>query len=404
MNLTITGRLLCFVATAVTVVAEPLQPLADEGKFDFGTVAVGQPVAHAFVIHNESDSAMPVADVESSCECLRIVSYPDTIAPRSSGRIEVFLRPANPGQMSYEITAKLLTPEADTRVFRMLGEVVTSVVVRAVSSGIVAPEGDTPARRIHQRDADCYVLARDVMSGSKHVTFIDVRSSFAFAAVHMPSSLNIAASSLKTKSFLKTKDVVLVDEGFGSEELERTCRELRGNGFGFVSILYGGLNAWVHAGGELVGDAEAKKRIDKMPIGVLDGALGYDDWLIVDASRSADAGEASIVAHRVSVPDDAQCAASLGQLVTEKRGQASVLVVTRKGEEAEQVAVRLRSAHANVFVLEGGFDAYVTQLRQRTDSAVSRTQTLTGSTPAQSSPMGRPAAARGGKGCGKCPG
>lgn len=401
-----TCRLLCFAAFAVTASAAQQRASTDDGKFDFGTIAVDQPVAHAFVIRNEGDTAMPVADVESSCECLRIVSFPDSIAPRSSGRIEVLLRPAKPGSMSYEITAKLTTPQAETRVLRMMGEVATSAVVRSVSAGTMSPAGDTTARRIRQRDAGCYVLARDVLSVSTPATFVDVRSPFAFAAVHMPSSLNISPSSLKTKSFLKAKNVVLVDEGFGSEELERTCRDLRDSGFGAVSILYGGLNAWVHEGGELVGDAEAKKRIDRMPAGVLDGALGYDDWLIVDSSRPVDVMAAGVVAQRIFVPwtaSDAECPASLGQLLTEKRGQASVLVVTRNGEDAEQVVARLRSAHANVFVLDGGMDAYVEQLRQRTITSVTRTQTLTGSAPTPSSPLAKPATARG-KGCGKCPG
>lgn len=80
------------------------------------------------------------------------------------------------------------------------------------------------------------------------VTWVDVRSAAAFEENRIPGSIRIPLFAVKTKGFLRTRSIVLVDEGAGSESLEEEVRKMRKMGFAHVTIWYGGLHAWREIG------------------------------------------------------------------------------------------------------------------------------------------------------------
>ena len=75
------------------------------------------------------------------------------------------------------------------------------------------------------------------------LTLVDVRRREDFERLHIPGSINILLYAVKTKTYLKSAPVVLVNVGFRYGELENECQRLAERGYK-VSILDGGLPAW----------------------------------------------------------------------------------------------------------------------------------------------------------------
>jgi rhodanese-related sulfurtransferase len=101
-------------------------------------------------------------------------------------------------------------------------------------------------RGTRKRQTDCYISAKSAgkQFATKTVFLIDLRDGKAFQRYHIPGSLNMPAHTLKTKTFLKSRNLILVNEGHKYKMLETLCLNLREAGFSKVSILAGGLNQW----------------------------------------------------------------------------------------------------------------------------------------------------------------
>ncbi len=103
------------------------------------------------------------------------------------------------------------------------------------------------AYRVSERDERCFAnpetLRREWRTGA--ITLVDVRSSQAFRKGFVPGSINIPEYSIRTKRFLKQKRLVLMNDGISNQSLIHTCQRLRKSGFRNVSVLPGGIFAWL---------------------------------------------------------------------------------------------------------------------------------------------------------------
>lgn len=97
--------------------------------------------------------------------------------------------------------------------------------------------------------------------GAKAPVLVDVRPSIDFGNLRIPASLNIPSHAIKTKSFLKSESLVLLNAGNDYRRLKDLAEELIKFGFSSVSILKGGLNGWMQSGGALTGNIFERKKI-----------------------------------------------------------------------------------------------------------------------------------------------
>ena len=107
------------------------------------------------------------------------------------------------------------------------------------------------ARKIKKHDPSLAISVEEVfykLKRNQKLTLVDVRSKKDFERLHIPSSINIPLFAVKTKTYLKSARLVLVNEGFRYAELANECRRLTERGLK-MSILDGGLPAWKHSGG-----------------------------------------------------------------------------------------------------------------------------------------------------------
>jgi len=211
-------------------------------------------------------------------------------------------------------------------------------------------------------------------------TLVDVREKAQFEAVNIPGSINIPLFAVKTKTFLKARPLILVNEGYAYEPLERACAHLRNNGFK-AWILDGGLTAWKQKGGALRGDPFQQQGLNKVPAPVFYTEKAYDNWLIVDMGTAERAQTTALMPQAIHIPlvkNTAAFATALKKAVAQHKDNPLLLVLlfNDKGEGYEAIEQAIHEGGmAKVFFLTGGLEAYdrfvknLSQIRQAQDNS-----------------------------------
>jgi rhodanese-related sulfurtransferase len=226
-----------------------------------------------------------------------------------------------------------------------------------------------PAIASSRRGASNAALLVEVRSVLRRVekedplVLVDVRSPEAFERVRIPGSLNIPLQFIRTKSFLKTAPVVLVNQGFGLQTLSGECERLQSAGYS-VSVLSGGLCAWQRVGGPLEGDLGAAAEFSRVT--PQDAYLEKDaaSRLVVDVSGVRSQTSRQAFPHAVHIPLEENSTDVLERLQTalDQRPDArfsAPLILSESGLEYDQVEQVLGQAgFESVFFLAGGIAAY----------------------------------------------
>jgi rhodanese-related sulfurtransferase len=142
---------------------------------------------------------------------------------------------------------------------------------------------ETKSRNASLSIAPTTVMQR--LEKKERIFLVDVRDGTNFNKFKIPNAINIPLSFIKTKSFLKTQPVVLINEGYSYTELEREAEGLNESGFD-VKIMEGGLWAWKHKGGTIVGDPFAQQDLNKIPSADFFQEKDYSNLVIIDASAT----------------------------------------------------------------------------------------------------------------------
>lgn len=96
-------------------------------------------------------------------------------------------------------------------------------------------------------------LKASLAKGGQQIILVDVRPRGEFERVRLPGSLHMELYSVKTKGFLKGKDVVIIANGYRLAVVLRECMRLKDAGFKSIRALYGGIQAWIECDGKLEG-------------------------------------------------------------------------------------------------------------------------------------------------------
>lgn len=126
-------------------------------------------------------------------------------------------------------------------------------------------------------------VAQQLRAKQKKIILVDVRSKSEFEKFRIPGSINIPLFAIKTKTFLKSKSLILVNEGYNPGQLQQECEVLEHAGF-HVRVLYGGFNAWKEQGYTLDGDIFAQSKLNRIPAQSLFAEKENEDWIVIDIS------------------------------------------------------------------------------------------------------------------------
>jgi rhodanese-related sulfurtransferase len=202
----------------------------------------------------------------------------------------------------------------------------------------------------------------EMLHERKGIVIIDVRQKNDFDRFRIPGSLNIPLYAIKTKTFLKSKALILVNEGHQVSQLEQECRHLRQSGFN-VRILKGGFNSWKRQGGITEGENIAHNKLNRI------SSLNYfyekdrGDWVVINASPSRNSVTGSLSASNVSIPfegDGNKFIAGFRRYVADVKINpcTRVLVFDEKGDIYGRIEQALQKTGIDILFLEGGIQAY----------------------------------------------
>jgi len=170
---------------------------------------------------------------------------------------------------------------------------------------------------------------------------------------------------LKTKDFLKSKSLILINEGYGYRGLEQECEKLKKIGFKSVRILYGGLNYWRDTNGQLEGDFFDIEALNEISPAEYFVDRNYDDWIIVDVSPAESLTESDVMPSRTNIPysgNDQKFKLRLERFIGDQDDPLFkfILIVNSDGQNyqtVKQVFKKDKNTH-NIFYLIGGSAGY----------------------------------------------
>ena len=226
--------------------------------------------------------------------------------------------------------------------------------------------GKPPISEIQKLKSDYAVSADAVLKNirdKQDIILVDIRNKAEFEKFRIPGSINIPLFAVRTKVFLKSQSLILINEGYNQNQPRQACEELNSAGFR-ASFIYGGLNAWKESGGQIEGDPFAQKELDKVT--PLDFFAEKDDEnrIIIDVSSSENKNSRSLLPKSLHVPylkDEKSFVSAVQDALAKHKDKpfSSVLIVSQNGDQYEDIRKAVRKADVkNVFFLKGGIEAY----------------------------------------------
>lgn len=140
-----------------------------------------------------------------------------------------------------------------------------------------------PAAPVRSSHSQCLINWAEVQNAGRAV--VDIRSAAAYAQLSVAGSLNIPASSLKNREFLKPQSLLLIDDGKSISTLQGLCDDLTDAGFKDVRALQGGLRTLHAMGQPVIGSPRQIEQLGMMTAKEFHAVVGRPGWQVVGVGR-----------------------------------------------------------------------------------------------------------------------
>ena len=268
--------------------------------------------------------------------------------------------------------------------FRSKSLLITAVMILALSIQISAAAGDHGTNRTNetyysvseiseklynrkpkQYDASFAISPDAVLYKLKQkqkISLVDVRNPADFARLHIPGSLNIPLHAVKTKVFLKSFTIVLINAGFHYSPLAAECRKLKDRGFK-VFILDGGLPVWKRNGGRIGGDLFALAEMQAVSPHVFFQEKDFENTLVIDIAPVQTELSRQLIPYSRHIPVSAEPSIwlrKLNRIIAGHKNQPflSVLVFNETGDGYDQAHKIFAGLDVNISYLQSGAAGY----------------------------------------------
>jgi len=226
--------------------------------------------------------------------------------------------------------------------------------------------GETSPGKLKQRDPAIMISVESLLRrqrAKEDITLIDVRDHSVFEKCHIEGSLNVPLYAVRTKKFLKSTILVLINEGFRYTKMAEQCKRLREAGF-MVWMLEGGLNAWREAGASFVADDLSVSDLNKVSAQDLFAEKNSAGWVAIDGRKSKQAEDVVPllgIVPVVSLDNRGEITPSIAEFV-KIRGEKRVTIFVLFNDDGRcfdslEKAVR-NTGIRNLFFLRDGLAGY----------------------------------------------
>lgn len=217
-----------------------------------------------------------------------------------------------------------------------------------------------------ERNPAFSVSVKSVLERLKHgeeLFLVDVRARKEYEICRIPNSINVPLFSIKTKVFLKSKPLILINEGYNYSQLESECDSLRKDGYK-ARILIGGMHYWRQHGVSLEGNVFVQRALNRVPPRFFFFEKNYDDWLFIDITDPKNSRASSLIPNSIPIPylnNAPEFIKVFKEILTLQNNNQNrwILVFDENGEEYDRIERSLNeSGLRKVFFLKGGMEAY----------------------------------------------
>lgn len=331
-RLAIGSLLVAWIAGAAA--AAPMLSV-DQPSYDFGSVAEGTVITHAFVLTNRGDATLTITGTRATCGCTTAALSKSSLAPGESVSLEARVDTTHfGGRISKQVYIDSNDPSTPSAVVLVQGEVLP-----------LQPYNIT-------------------LGDLKYLFFliIDVRSPAAYAACHLLGAMNIPSAQLPLWLDILPRDVILVVYDDAGTDSATQAKYLQSKGFAQARSLAGGLAAWSVVPNATSYVSGTLPSLQAPPPAALQPyELGTGDlrsiYLVVIDVRPLEAYRAR-TGHfmgAVNIP-----AAELPQWQTKLPKDVIIVLYDQTGAEADAQAQAFQAAGlGKVRSLAGGYDAWV---------------------------------------------
>jgi len=129
----------------------------------------------------------------------------------------------------------------------------------------------------------CSISADDKRLKNEDLLLLDVRSKSDNEKFRINNSINMPLSLIKTKSYWKSKMIVLINNGFTIKPLIEECGKLRKKGFKQIFVYKAGIASWSKSNGSLIGNY-SKKDLNGISAKELFSEREGSKWIVIDAT------------------------------------------------------------------------------------------------------------------------
>jgi rhodanese-related sulfurtransferase len=200
-----------------------------------------------------------------SCDHVRVLDWPTTIAPGAAGQIRAAVVADNPGPFSVAVIIEFRGVNDARQIFGISGWVATPGGLAGRTNALIEP-----ASLISKAE-----VLREWM-------VVDVRPTPEFQAVHLLGALNMPLYAVKAQNMLRSRNLLLMGSGIDDERLVNEIPRLAHGGSEQVAVLRGGPRWWQQQGGELSGDTNRVGSISAQSFWAARNTLR---WCLVNVSR-----------------------------------------------------------------------------------------------------------------------
>ncbi|MCP4671588.1 MAG: hypothetical protein GY857_09800 [Desulfobacula sp.] len=215
-------------------------------------------------------------------------------------------------------------------------------------------------------DASLIISATTIMQKIKQknsIFLVDIRHKTQFSKFKIPGSINIPLFFIKTRQFLKTKPIALIYKGFGYYEIENEIKNLNKKGFD-IKILQGGLAAWKHKGGSIVGDPFSQKELNRMPVKDFFMEKEYEERIIINACTKPSEKIKKLIPKAIHIPTLKNNLTTNDFIkkslsIQKNNPLTTVIIFNETGQDYSTLEKDINKTFEHkVFYLKGGIKAY----------------------------------------------
>lgn len=356
--------------------------LSYETSHDFGVIQSLKRSRHEFSVPGVERASLQIIQIKTSCERVQVLAFSDLIAAEGHGKliiglypcpcekrlIEVFLRTVSEGQRlyhyRYHLAAKFVFETDHSK---------ESLLQRSE----YPPE--LTVRRLWARERKLalrYDQVSRLLREEKNALLVDIRSKREFEQARIPDSLQVPLHAVKPKAYLKSRTLVLFNNGFSCSPLEQETLRLRTLGFN-AYILDGGLNSWAENEGPLQLRGITRHELALVPSDRYWSERKYENWVALyistEKERSLQCRIEYVIPETESLPildDRDEFTSAVSELVQLQQADPTLffLVLNDTGTKYRKIQrVLLEEGLRNVFFLDGGLAAYSQFLEQQVE-------------------------------------